>query len=273
MLVHVLETLREVHRSTPIGTVGVVVPPGKLIEKALTGTKYPFTIAFAVQRQPRGTGDAAQVGLKKVGDAAEVLVLAADMPLVRASSLVSLVRTRRESGASAALLTAIAQQPPAYGRIVRNEGWITGIVEARDATPEQLEIREVNLCTYAFDRAALEKALPRVGSDNAQGERYLTDVAAALVADGQHLTSVEGDIEEVFGTNTRAELAAVSRIVRERIVGELMDSGVTVVDPDTTYVDAGVAVGPDTTLRPNTYLEGATRIGSACEIGPGVQRV
>src|SRR4029077_14005483 len=133
-----------------------------------------------------------------------------------------------------------------------------------DATPEQLEICEVNLCTYAFDRAALEKALPCVGSDNAQGERYLTDVAAALVADGQHLTSFEGDIEEVFGTNTRAEFAAVSRIMRSRIVGGLMDSGVTVVDPDTTYVDAGVSVGPDTTLRPNTYLEGATKVGSGC---------
>jgi bifunctional UDP-N-acetylglucosamine pyrophosphorylase/glucosamine-1-phosphate N-acetyltransferase len=131
----------------------------------------------------------------------------------------------------------------------------------------------VNLCTYAFDRAALEKALPRVGSDNAQGERYLTDVAAELVAGGQGLTSVTGDLEEVFGTNTRAEFAAVSRIMRDRIVGDLMDAGVTVIDPDTTYVDAGVKVGADTVLRPNVYLEGTTTIGSRCEIGPGVQLI
>ena len=272
-LVHVLEMLREVHRSTPIATAAIVVPPGKQVEKALAGARYPFAIEFAVQRDPRGTGDAAQVGLKKTKDADEVLVLAADMPLVRASSLVSLVRARRESGAAGALLTAMSPQPPAYGRIVRSEGSISGIVEARDATPEQLEIREVNLCTYAFDRAALGRALPRITADNAQGERYLTDAAAELVADGHHLTSVEGDIEEILGTNTRAEFAAVSRVLRDRIVGGLMDAGVTVVDPDTTYVDAGVSVGADTVLRPNTYLEGATKIGAGCDIGPGVQLV
>jgi len=112
-LVHVLETLREVHRSAPIKTVSIVVPLGKQIEKALAGAKYPFAIAFAVQREPRGTGDATQVGLKKAGDADEVLVLAAYMPLVLASSLVSLMRTRREADAAGALLTAISPEPPA----------------------------------------------------------------------------------------------------------------------------------------------------------------
>jgi len=272
-LVHVLETLREVHRTTPIKTVSIVVPPGKQVEAALAGAKYPFAIAFAVQRNPQGTGDAAQVGLKKVGDAGEVLVLAADMPLVRASSMVALVKTRREAGAAGALLTADSPQPPAYGRIVRSEGWITGIVEARDATPEQLAIREINLCTYAFDRASLTKALPRVGANNAQKERYLTDVVAELVAAGHHLTGVQGDLEEVLGTNTRGELAAVSRVMRGRIVDDLMAAGVTVVDPDTTYVDAGVVVGADTILRPNTYLEGATKIGEGCDIGPTTRLV
>jgi bifunctional UDP-N-acetylglucosamine pyrophosphorylase/glucosamine-1-phosphate N-acetyltransferase len=180
------------------------------------------------------------------------------MPLVRASSLVRLVRERRESRAAGALLTAVTPEPPPYGRIERNGGRITAIVEAKDATAEQLEIHEVNLCTYAFDRAVLDAALPRIGSVNAQGERYLTDVVAGLVADGQQVASVEGDLEEVFGTNTRAEFAAVSRIMRDRIVGDLMDAGVTVID---------------TVLRPNVYLEGATRIGSGCEIGPSVQLV
>jgi bifunctional UDP-N-acetylglucosamine pyrophosphorylase/glucosamine-1-phosphate N-acetyltransferase len=272
-LVHVLETLRDVHRQTRLGAVTIVVPPGKEIEKALAGARYPFPITYAVQRNPRGTGDAAQVGLRKVAAADEVLVLAADMPLVRASSLVRLVRERRDSHAAGALLTAVAPEPPPYGRIERNGGRITAIVEAKDATAEQLEIHEVNLCTYAFDRAVLDAALPRIGSVNAQGERYLTDVVAGLVADGQQVASVEGDLEEVFGTNTRAEFAAVSRIMRDRIVGDLMDAGVTVIDPDTTYVDSGVKVGADTVLRPNVYLEGATRIGSGCEIGPSVQLV
>jgi bifunctional UDP-N-acetylglucosamine pyrophosphorylase/glucosamine-1-phosphate N-acetyltransferase len=114
----------------------------------------------------------------------------------------------------------------------------------------------------------LDAALPRIGSVNAQGERYLTDVVAGLVADGQQVASVEGDLEEVFGTNTRAEFAAVSRIMRDRIVGDLMDAGVTVIDPDTTYVDSGVKVGADTVLRPNVYLEGATRIGQDATVGP-----
>jgi bifunctional UDP-N-acetylglucosamine pyrophosphorylase / glucosamine-1-phosphate N-acetyltransferase len=274
ILGHVLDTLREVHRSEKLGTVCVVVSPGKQVEKALAAVKLPFQVIFAVQQKPLGTGDAARVGLKKLGPhGQDLLVLAGDMPLVRPESLVSLVRARRDAGAAAALLTAIVPEPPPYGRIVRNTGSITGIVEARDASPDQLEITEVNLCTYAFDRAALEGAVPKLKSDNAQGERYLTDVAAILVETGLHLTSVQGDVEEVFGTNTRGDFAIVARIMRERIVDDLMDAGVTVIDPDTTYVDAGVIVGADTVLRPNTSLEGATKIGAGAEIGPNVRLV
>jgi bifunctional UDP-N-acetylglucosamine pyrophosphorylase/glucosamine-1-phosphate N-acetyltransferase len=272
-IVHVLETLREVHRSLRLSSVTVVVPPGGHVEKALDGLRYPFAIAYAVQRSPKGTGDAARVGLKASTGSDEVVVLAADMPLVRASSLISLVRARRDAGAAAALLTAVSAEATSYGRIVRHEGWITEIVEAGDASADQLEIREVNLCTYAFERGALERALPQLRANNAQGERYLTDVAAVLVAGGHHLTSVEGALEEVFGTNTRSDFATVARIMRRRIVGGLMETGVTVVDPDTTYVDAGVSVGADTTLRPNTYLEGTTRIGAGCDVGPSVQLV
>jgi bifunctional UDP-N-acetylglucosamine pyrophosphorylase / glucosamine-1-phosphate N-acetyltransferase len=269
---HVLDTLREVHRSEKLGTVAIVVPPGRQVENALKNEKLPFKVVFATQTKPLGTGDAARVGLKKV-DAQDVLVVAGDMPLVRAESLVSLVRARRDAEAAGALLTAITRNPPPYGRIVRNETWITGIVEARDASPEELAITEVNLCTYVFNRDALVQALPKVKSDNAQGERYLTDVAAIMVEDGQHLTSVQGEIEEVYGTNTRGDFATVARIMRERIVADLMDAGVTVIDPDTTYVDAGVRVGPDTVLRPNTFLEGATKIGSNAEIGPNTRLV
>jgi bifunctional UDP-N-acetylglucosamine pyrophosphorylase/glucosamine-1-phosphate N-acetyltransferase len=269
---HVLQTLRDVHRSTKISSVSIVVPPGKEVERALKDAKFPFEIVFAVQKDPMGTGAAAQIGLKRLGDADDVLVLYGDMTLVRASSLAALVEARREVRAAGALLTAIAQEPPPYGRIVRVGGSISEIVESRDATPEQLEINEVNLC-FAFDRAELAKALPKLKSINAQGERYLTDVVAGLVRDGQLVTSVHGDIEEVLGTNTRADLAAVTRVTRRRIVDELMDAGVTVIDPDTTYIDAGVVVGADTVILPNTYLEGATKIGSRCEIGPGVRLV
>jgi bifunctional UDP-N-acetylglucosamine pyrophosphorylase/glucosamine-1-phosphate N-acetyltransferase len=273
ILSHVLQTLRDVHRTERLSSVCVVVPPGKEIAQAIADERFPFPKVFATQRRPLGTGDAARVGVARLDATDEVLVLAADMPLVRPSTLVSLVRARREAAAAGALLTGIADDPPPYGRIVRTGEAITAIVEARDATPEQLRIAELNLCTYAFDRAALEGALPRLRSDNAQGERYLTDVVSELASDGRQLTSVRGDLEEVVGTNTRAELADVSRIMRGRILEHLMDAGVTVIDPSATYVDAGVTVGADTVLHPNTYLEGGTSVGAACEIGPNVRLI
>ena len=273
IVAHVLDTVREMHRTARISSVCIVVPPGKQIERALAGNKYPFAISYAVQKEPRGTGDATAIGLRKLDASDEVLVLAGDVPLVRAESLVALVRARREAKAAGAMLTAVLPDGGPYGRVLRAEGWIAGIVEVRDATPEQAAIREINTCVYAFERSALARVLPRLRTDNAQGERYLTDVIGSLIADGQHITSVEGDAADVLGTNTRAEYAAVARIARERIVNDLMDAGVTVIDPDTTYVDAGVVVGVDTVLHPNTYLEGATKVGSNCEIGPSTRLV
>jgi bifunctional UDP-N-acetylglucosamine pyrophosphorylase / glucosamine-1-phosphate N-acetyltransferase len=271
ILEHVLRSLAEVHRSEKLANVVVVVPPGKQVERAVEGLKLPFAVTFAVQKEPSGTGAATLVGLKKLADVDDVLVLAGDVPLVAPSSLLALVRGRRDAGAAGSLLTATLDDGGPYGRILREEGWITGIVEARDATPEQLAIREINTCIVCYTRDALAATLPKLKRDNAQGELYLTDVVGALIAAGKHLTSVEGDPHDVLGTNTRAEFALVARLCRERIIGELMDSGVTVVDPDTTYVDAGVVVGADSVLHPNTFLQGPTRIGSGCEIGPFAQ--
>ena len=273
LLGHVLEALRAVHRSTRLREVCVVVPPGKEIERALASERFPFKVSFAVQRAAKGTGDAAQVALRKLGPSGEVLVCSGDVPLIGAETLVSLVRARRESNAPAAVLTAVLPDPGQLGRVMRRGGEIAGVVEVWDATPEQLAIREINTCTYAFSREALEHALPRLREDNAKGERYLTDVVGLLAADGERLAGVEGDPDEVLGTNTKAELAHVARIARRRIVHGLMDGGVTVIDPDTTYVDAGVQCGADTVLHPNTFLEGVTKVGAGCEIGPNVRLV
>jgi len=273
LIFHILETLKELHRTNKIETVCIVVPPGKTVEKALAGAKYPFEIVFAVQTQPGGTGHAAQIGLKKLNATGDLLVLAGDAPLVRSESLKALVDARRDAGTAAAILTAVFDEPPPYGRILRTEGTITGVVEARDATPEQLAIREINTCTYAFDAEALRSALPKLKADNAQGERYLTDVVGLLVDAGLALTSVQGHPAEVMGTNTRSELAQVTKTKRDEIVQKLMDDGVTIVDPDTTYVDIDVSVGPDTVLLPGTFLEGETKIGSHCAIGPNARLV
>jgi bifunctional UDP-N-acetylglucosamine pyrophosphorylase/glucosamine-1-phosphate N-acetyltransferase len=268
---HVLDALREVHRTERLSNVVVVVPPGKQVEAAVAELKLPYPVTFAAQREPTGTGAATQIGLKKLGAADDVLVLAGDVPLVRADSLVSLARGRRSDGAAASILTAVLADGGPYGRIVREGKSITGIVEARDATTEQLAIREINTCIMSFDRAALEGVLPKLRSDNAQKERYLTDAIGELIGAGQEVTTVEGAPTDVLGTNTRSEFALVARLCRDRIIDELMDAGVTVVDPSSIYVDAGVRVGADTILHPNTYLQGATTIGSGCEIGPATQ--
>jgi bifunctional UDP-N-acetylglucosamine pyrophosphorylase / glucosamine-1-phosphate N-acetyltransferase len=268
ILMHVLGSLREVHRGTRLSSVCVVVPPGGAVERALDAAKLPYPLTFAVQRDATGTGAATAIGLRKLGPADDVLVLAGDMPLVRAQSLAAMVRALREDDAAGVLLSATTDRVLPYGRVIRSPRGIERIVEAKDATDAELAIRELNLSTYAFRRDALAAALPRLRTDNAQGERYLTDVIGALAASGEAIAGVHGEIDEALGTNTRGDFAYVAGVVRARIVGELMDAGVTVIDPDTTYVDAGVRVGTDTVLRPNTFLEGATTIGSGCEIGP-----
>lgn len=273
LLVHVLETLRETHRRTKVSSVVVVVPPGGAVERAIAPLKLPFQVVFATQREAGGTGHAAAIGLKKLGPAQDVLVLAGDMPLVRADSLVAMVEALRIDDAAGVLLGATTDRDLPYGRIVRSSRGIERIVEAKDASPDELSIRELNLSTYAFRRDALTAALPRLRPDNVQRERYLTDVIHEIVAAGGRVVGVSGDVDEALGTNTRADFAHVVRVVRERLVDELMLGGVTVIDPDTTYVDAGVTVGPDSVIRPNTSLEGTTKIGAGCDIGPFVRLV
>ncbi len=272
ILEHVLAALTELHRAERLSSVVIVTPPGKEVERSVAAvTKLPFPVAFATQKDPTGTGAATRIGLRKLGDADDVLVVAGDVPLVRTESLIELVRSRRASDAAAVLLTAVLEDGGPYGRIVRNGNAVAQIVEARDATPEQLRIREINTSIMAFDRHALEVVLPKLRTNNAQGELYLTDTVGELIAGGSIVGSVEGASTDVLGTNTRSEFATVARLCRERIIGDLMDAGVTVIDPSSVYVDADVKVGPDTVLHPNTYLQGATTIGASCEIGPSTQ--
>ncbi|HVE91554.1 MAG TPA: bifunctional UDP-N-acetylglucosamine diphosphorylase/glucosamine-1-phosphate N-acetyltransferase GlmU [Actinomycetota bacterium] len=272
LVVHVLETLREVHRRQKISRACLVVPPGGAVESALAGIGLPFDLEFAVQKQPRGTGDAARGGLGPLKDCDEVIVLAGDAPLVLAGSIGGLIAARRRRGAGAAVLTARLEDPRSYGRIVRRGGRIEAIVEERDATPEQRQISEVNASCYAFARDSLAAELPRLRASNVQRELLLTDVIGRLAAKGG-VTSREGEPGEVLGANTRRDFELVTSILRRRVLDSLMDAGVTVVDPATTYVDAGVSVGPDSVLHPMTFLEGATRVGAACEIGPAARLV
>ncbi len=226
---------------------------------------------YFFQKERRGSGHAVRTArtwlARRKGD---VIVLCGDAPLVKPGTLKTLVSLHRRERNAATLLTARVPDPSGYGRIVRgSDGRPAAIVEHKDADPAQLALDEINSGTYVFRVSDLLKALDRVRPNNAKGEYYLTDVIGLLALDGKSLGAlrVEG-LEECLGVNTRAELAAAEKILRRREADRLMADGVTIVDPDAVYVDAGVRVGPDTVLWPQTYLLGDTRVGAGCQIGP-----
>jgi len=232
----------------------------------------PVGCERAVQQERRGTGDAVRAGLEPLSDfAGDVMVLYGDVPLVHGDFVAGLFQRHLDADAAATLTTVRLDDPAHYGRIVRDErDNVARIIEYRDASPDEREIDEINVGLYVFRSDALRPALARLGSDNAQGELYLTDVVHLLI-DAEHVVATfESDDEEMcMGVNSRVELAIVNGAMRWRLLERLMLAGVSVEDPDTTYVDWGVEVGRDTMLRANTHLLGRTTIGAASEIGPG----
>jgi bifunctional UDP-N-acetylglucosamine pyrophosphorylase/glucosamine-1-phosphate N-acetyltransferase len=228
-------------------------------------------VEVVVQERPLGTGDAVRVTRGALeGRASDVVVLSGDTPLLTAGLLQELVATHRRERASATVLSFEPRDPRRYGRVIRDEqGRLAAIVEAGDATPEQLEVREVNSSIYVFQAEQLWPVLELLEPHNVQGELYLTDTIALLVAAG-HSVAVHcaPDPREAEGVNTRAELAAAAAVLRDRINERHMDAGVTIVDPATTWVEPTVELEPDVTIQPFTVLRGATRVRSGAEIHP-----
>ena len=241
----------------------------------LEGT-LPDGVEIAVQERPLGTGDAVRAARPALADLeGDVLVLAGDTPLLRTETLSELLAEHRESRAAATVLSFEPPDPRAYGRIVRDEnGGVFAIVEAVDATPAQLAVREVNSSIYVFTAPLLWGALDRLEPQNAQGELYLTDAVRNLVADG-HSSAVHrvSDPADVEGVNTRVELAAAAAVLRSRIGEAHMLAGVTIVDPTTTWIEADVAIESDAVVHPFTVLRGSTRVGTGAEVGPHVVAV
>ena len=229
-------------------------------------------IDVAVQDRQRGTGHAVECALPALPAdfAGTIVVTAADVPLMDADTLADLISRHRAATASATVLTTTVPDPSGYGRILRTQdGEVIGIVEQADATPSQQAIREVNAGVYAFDADALRGALGKLRADNAQQELYLTDAIAHVRADGgivraQHID----DSALVAGVNDRVQLAYLGAELNRRIVAAHQRSGVTVVDPATTWIDVDVTIGRDTVVHPGTQLLKATAIGSQCTIGP-----
>jgi bifunctional UDP-N-acetylglucosamine pyrophosphorylase / glucosamine-1-phosphate N-acetyltransferase len=280
---HIPKVLNEVCGRTMLGHVVTAVcelGPERLI--VVTGhgrdqvtehlAEYAPEAEVVVQERRGGTGHAVRTVIETVGLIHGIVVVTyADTPLLRGHTLSGLVTAHRVHGAAVTVLTATLANPTGYGRIIRDqEGAFTGIIEEADASPQQREISEINTGLYAFDGDLLADTVKRVPTDNAKGEEYLTDVVSILHGDGYPVaTAACDDPEEVLGVNDQAQLAWARRVLNERLLGDWMRAGVTIVDPATTWIDVGVRLEPGARIGPGTQLEGSTTVAGTALVGPG----
>jgi bifunctional UDP-N-acetylglucosamine pyrophosphorylase / glucosamine-1-phosphate N-acetyltransferase len=264
MLDWVLDAVAEVGPSRFV----VVVSPQA---RDAIAESLPEGVTVAVQEQPRGTGDAVAAAREALSSfEGDILVVSGDTPLITAEVLADLLRAHRESGHMATALSIEPEGDLPYGRLVRDEqGRLREIVEARDASPEQLAIRELNASIYAFAAPQLWDALGRLDAANAQGELYLTDTIRHLAEAGHPVGAhLAADADVAEGINTRVELAKAAALLRDRINRGHMLSGVTIVDPETTWIEAAVELEPDAVVHPFTVLRGNTKVAAGAQIGP-----
>jgi bifunctional UDP-N-acetylglucosamine pyrophosphorylase / glucosamine-1-phosphate N-acetyltransferase len=255
-------------REAGAGRIAAIVSPSVDISTGL-----PEGVETVEQPQADGTGGAVRAALPLIEASETVLILSGDHPLISAEIVSDFLDAHAASDAAATMMTIELEDPGAYGRVVRDtDGAVERVVEAKaggDASTEQLAIREINAGTYAFDAGPLATALAGLSNDNAQGEYYLTDVFAALREAGHAVAGHRAeDFAVTMGVNNRVELAAAEAEGRRRILERHMLAGVTVVDPGSTWIDAGVEIAPDARIEPGTSLRGATRIGAGATIGP-----
>ena len=263
LISHVLTATKELKPSELRVVVGAAADEVKLeINQIYPGAKT------VLQEVRSGTGDAVRRALTK-SDSGKVLVCAADTPLITTETLAALVAAHSKSGAAATVLTTEVPDPTGYGRIVRDAGKLTKIVEERDASESEREINEINTGVYIFEIEKLFNSLAGLSNSNSQGEAYLTDVIAILKGKGESVATYEAhDFTEFLGINDRSQLADVSAIYRDRINEALMLSGVTIVDPQSTWIDLSVEIASDVRVEPGTALRGNSKISSGAVLGP-----
>jgi len=251
------------------GKIVVVDNPKRRLEDRL-----PEGVVVAIQPEPNGTGGAVQAATDQLDPDTTVVILAGDVPLITADAIDALVKAHEASGAAGTMATMELDDPGQYGRVIRDKtGNVEQVVEAKggegDATPEQLEIREVNTGIYAFAGKALLDALTKLDTDNAQGELYLPDVLPKLKEAGETIAAhLITDHTLTLGVNDRVQLAEVRQIAQKRIHDQLQREGVAILDPASTHIDADVTIGQDTVIEPGTSLKGNTVIGADCSVGP-----
>ena len=230
-----------------------------------------FQLEFAIQKEQLGTGHAVLQAIPFLQSfSGTVLILCGDVPLVELETLRSFIDSYKGNGSTLSVLTAVVEDPFGYGRILRNpEGWLEKIVEEKDASEKERMIREINTGIFCVKAPFLMEGLREIGKENAQGEYYLTDLVEIAKKRGLRCSAhIVADPVEVMGINTRVDLATANEVLRQKKLKDLMLSGVTVVDPKTTYADRAVEVGKDSILYPNCHLQGKTKIGERCIIEP-----
>lgn len=261
MIEHALRAARAASTETPVVVIG---HGAELVRQTVKG------VEFALQSEQLGTAHAVRQAEPLLRGKTDLLIVCyADMPLLRAESLQRLVETQKTNDGPMTMMTVIADDPRGFGRIVRSEqGDVQAIVEEAQATPDQLNIKELNVGAYCFRADWLWDALTRIPV-SPKGEYYLTDTVEIAVRDGLPVRAITiDDLDEAIGINTRVHLAEAEVIMRQRINRTHMLAGVTLIDPNSTYIEAGVTIGQDTVIWPNTYLHGQTEIGENCQIGP-----
>lgn len=264
MVEHVLTQLQ----AADIQNIVTVVGYGADTVKDALGDQ----VRYALQKQQLGTGHAVMQTEDLLGElAGQTLVVSGDTPLFTVATFNHLFQYHEQRHAAVTILTSKAPDPTGYGRIVRNEiGIVERIVEQKDASVEEQAIHEINTGVYCFDNQKLFAALKRLTNDNAQGEYYLTDVIGILKEEGEIVTAYQmEDFDESMGVNDRSALAKATNIMQKRINTQLMKDGVTLVDPETAYIDTDVQIGQDTVIEGNVVIKGRTTIGADCLIGAG----
>ena len=263
MVKHVLDAAKEAGSTHNIVVVGF---GHEQVQQALAGQAE-----IVLQEEQLGTGHAVMQAQPLIKDYdASVMVLCGDTPLVTGSMLKKFYAEHVSSGAKASVLTTIMPDPFGYGRVIRGEdGSVEKIVEQKDASEIELAIDEINTGIYCFNAQALFDSLKKVNNNNAQGEYYLPDVLSILREEGQKINaSIADNYEDTLGINSREQLANAEKIIRQRKNRQLMAQGVTLMDPATTYIDYDVQIGQDTVIYPSTWIEGDSKIGANCKIGP-----
>lgn len=262
MVNHVIDTMR----MAEIEDVNVIIGRGAELVKEKTSAR---NVSYSLQEEQLGTGHAVKCAKEFLkGKSGVVAIFTGDAPLIKEETVIKLIDTHINENNFATLLTSVIENPTGYGRIIRNNDEVEKIVEHKDCSATELNVKEINAGMYCFDIESLLESLEKLSNNNAQGEYYLTDVIGILKSENKKVGAMITDFEETIGVNSRAELAVVEEILRKRINRKHLDNGVTIIDPSSTYISMDAEIGRDTIIYPNNVIEGKTVIGEECVLYP-----